>query len=158
MAAPQVPVQILDSSDRLDTALRFAAGASRGSSLGSALGFLCDQIARMIDSPIASVYVLEGRDELVLRGNHGFPSVALGEVRLRVGQGITGTAVETMRPVTVADAGLVAQFAYFPQLAEERYPAFLAVPLLEGRRPRGALVLPRAPGPVSDGHALQAGP
>ena len=156
MAAPQVPVQFVNPSDRLDAALRFAAGAARGSSLASALGFLCDQIAALLPAPIASVYVLEGRDELVLRGNHGFPSEVLGEVRLQVGEGITGTAVETMRPVTVADAGLVDQFAYFPQLAEERYPAFLAVPLLEGGKPRGALVLQREQGPFSDADVLLA--
>jgi phosphotransferase system enzyme I (PtsP) len=156
MSAPQVPVQIVQATERLEAALRFAAGAARGSTLPSALNFLCTQIASLLASPIASVYVLEGRDELVLRGNHGFPSAALGEVRLQVGQGITGTAVETMRPVTVADAGLVAQFAYFPQLAEERYPAFLAVPLLEGQRPRGALVLQREQGPFTDADVLLA--
>lgn len=156
MTVPQVPVQIVESTERLDSALRFAAGASRGSTVASALSYLCTQIAQMLASPIASVYVLEGRDELVLRGNHGFPAEALGEVRLQVGQGITGTCVETLRPVTVADAGLADQFAYFPQLAEERYPAFLAVPLLEGGRPKGALVLQREQGPFSDADVLLA--
>ena len=156
MAAPQVPVQIVAQSSRLEAALRLAAGVARGSSLQSALAFLCDQIAALADAPIASVYVLEGRDELVLRGNHGFPAAVLGEVRLQVGQGITGTAVETMRPVTVADAGLAAQYSYFPQLAEERYPAFLAVPLLEGGKARGALVLQREQGPFSDADVLIA--
>jgi len=156
MATPQVPVQIVPPEGRLEAALRFSAGPARGSSLTSALNFLCGQIAEMAEAPIASVYVLEEKDELVLRGNHGFPEVALGEVRLRVGQGITGTAVETLRPVTVADAGLVAQFAYFPQLAEERYPAFLAVPLLDGGRPRGALVLQREQGPFSQADLLLA--
>jgi phosphotransferase system enzyme I (PtsP) len=155
-SAPQVPVQILGASERLDAALRFAAGPARGSSLASALGFLCEQIAQLLDAPIASVYVLEERDELVLRANHGFPEEALGEVRLHVGQGITGTAVETLRPVTVADARLAEQFAYFPQLAEERYPAFLAVPLLEGGRPRGALVLQREKGPFDASDLLLA--
>jgi signal transduction protein with GAF and PtsI domain len=61
-----------------------------------------------------------------------------------------------MRPVTVDDAGLVAQFAYFPQLAEERYPAFLAVPLLAGPRPRGALVLQREAGPFAERDVLLA--
>src|SRR5258708_21208680 len=156
MNAPQVPVQIVGAGSRLEAALRFAAGPARGSSLASALGFLCTQVARLIDSPIASVYVLEERDELVLRGNFGFPEAALGEVRLRIGQGITGTAVETLRPVTVADAQRAEQFAYFPQLAEERYPAFLAVPLLEGGRPRGALVLQREQGPFSEADTLLA--
>ncbi len=156
MSAPQVPVQIVGPSERLEAALRFAGGAARGSSLGSALSFLCAQISEIAKSPIASVYVLEQKDELVLRGNHGFPEAALGEVRLHVGQGITGTAVETLRPVTVNDAGLVEQFAYFPQLAEERYPAFLAVPILDGSRPRGALVLQREQGPFSDDDLILA--
>src|SRR5205809_7510031 len=104
----------------------------------------------MSASTIDSAYVLEAGDELVLRGTWGYGREVLGEVRLKVGQGITGTAVETMRPVTVDDAQISEQFEYFPQLAEERYPAFLAVPLLSGGRPRGALVLQRSQGPVSE--------
>ena len=48
------------------------------------------------------------------------------------------------------------QFEYFPQLAEERYPAFLAIPLLSGSRPRGALVLQREAGPFSESDLLLA--
>src|SRR5260370_34860799 len=69
---------------------------------------------------------------------------------MKVGRGITGTGVESMRPVAVDDARFTEQFAYFPQLAEERYPAFLAVPLLSGSRPRGALALQRETGPVPE--------
>jgi len=152
----RVPLQILGGTRRLDAALRLAAGSAPGSSLSSALSYFCAQIAATCDAPIASVYVLEEGNELILRGNFGFPDEVLGEVRLQVGQGITGTAVETMKPVTVDDAGMVAQFAYFPQLAEERYPAFLAVPLLSGPRPRGALVLQREVGPFSERDVLLA--
>ena len=35
---------------------------------------------------------------------------AIGEVRMKVGQGITGTCVESMSPVTVDDARLTEQF------------------------------------------------
>lgn len=150
MEPPRVPVQIV-SSKRVEIALRFASGSdSTGMGLGLALDHLCSLLSELCSAPIASIYVLENKDELVLRGNHGFPREAIGEVRLRVGEGITGTAVETLRPVTVADAGLASQFAYFPQLEEERYPAFLAVPLLSGSRPRGAIVLQRASGPFSE--------
>src|SRR6202158_451890 len=146
----QVPVQIVSGSPRIEAALRFAAGPTPSGSLAATLSYLCAQLSLLANAPIASVYVLEGKDDLVLRGNHGFTAEALGEVRLKVGEGITGKAVETMRPVTVNDAGLTAQFAYFPQLAEERYPAFLAVPLLAASRPRGALVLQRVAGPFSE--------
>src|SRR2546430_3766238 len=142
-------------SPRRDAALGLAAGHSTGT-LSATLNYLCDLLAALCASPIASVYVLEDRDDLVLRGNHGFPDAVLGEVRLKVGQGITGTALETMRPMTVDDAALVEQFEYFPQLAEERYPAFLALPLLAGARPRGVLVLQREQGPFSEPDVLLA--
>src|SRR5258708_35593262 len=111
----------------------------------------------MTGSPIASAYVLEASEELVLRGNWGYQREVIGEVRLKVGQGITGTCVEAMRPVTVDDARVSEQFEYFPQLAEERFPAFLAVPLLSGGRPRGALVLQRETGPFPEEVLLLAG-
>lgn len=155
VATPRVPLQHIASSRRLDAALRLAAGPSAGT-LSATLNYLCEQLAAVCASPIASVYVLEEREDLVLRGNHGFPDAVLGEVRLKVGQGITGTALETMRPMTVDDAALVEQFEYFPQLAEERYPAFLALPLLAGPRPRGVLVLQREAGPFSENDVLLA--
>ena len=156
MEAPRVPVQIVDRSERVQAALRFAAGASASGSLSAGLCYLCEQLAAMMASPVASVYVLEGGEELVLRGTFGFTREAIGEVRMKVGQGITGTCVETMSPVTVDDARMTAQFEYFPQLAEERYPAFLAIPLLSASRPRGALVLQRESGPFSEGDILLA--
>ncbi|HYS10001.1 MAG TPA: GAF domain-containing protein [Myxococcales bacterium] len=156
MDAPRVPVQMVERSERVEAALRFAAGASAASSLSAGLCYLCEQLAGMTGSPVASVYVLEPDHELVLRGNHGFTREAIGEVRMKVGQGITGTCVETLSPMTVNDARLSEQFEYFPQLAEERYPAFLAIPLLSGSRPRGALVLQREAGPFSEADLLIA--
>lgn len=153
---PRVPVQIPEPSARVQAALRLAAGPAPGSSLSSALCYLCEQLATMAGSPIASAYVLESEGELVLRGTWGYQREVLGEVRLKVGEGITGTCVETMRPVTVDDARRSEQFEYFPQLAEERFPAFLAVPLLSGGRPRGALVLQREAGPFTQDDTVLA--
>jgi signal transduction protein with GAF and PtsI domain len=151
-----VPVQIVGRSERVQAALRFAAGASPAGSLSAGLTFLCQELAAMTASPVASAYVLEADGELVLRGTHGFTHEAIGEVRMKVGQGITGTCVETMSPVTVDDARLTEQFEYFPQLAEERYPAFLAIPLISYGRPRGALVLQREAGPFSESDVVLA--
>lgn len=156
MDAPRVPVQIVARSDRVQAALSFAAGVSSAGSLSAGLCFLCQQLAAMTRSPIASIYVLEGAHELVLRGTFGFSHDAIGEVRMNVGEGITGTCVETMSPVTVDDARFTEQFEYFPQLAEERYPAFLAIPLLSASRPRGALVLQRESGPFPEDDILLA--
>ncbi|HEY6909071.1 MAG TPA: hypothetical protein VI356_06865, partial [Myxococcales bacterium] len=80
MDAPRVPVQIVERSQRVEAALRFAAGVAPGGGLPAGLSFLCDQIAALAQSPIASVYALESGDELVLRGTHGYDRAAIGEV------------------------------------------------------------------------------
>jgi hypothetical protein len=63
------------------------------------------KIAAIIGADVASLYLLEpDGEELVLRGNVGFPQRARGTVRLPVGEGITGMAVECMRPISVVQA------------------------------------------------------
>ena len=149
MDAPRVPVQIVARSQRVEAALKFAAGVSPGGGLPAGLCFLCDQIAA-IRIPHRLGLRARGRRRTGAARDLGFTRAALGEVRMKVGQGITGTCVESMSPVTVNDARLTDQFEYFPQLAEERYPAFLAIPLFSATRPRGALVLQREAGSFSE--------
>ena len=78
-----------------------------------------------------------------MRGNVGLAPSAIGAVRLRVGEGITGLAAECMRPVSVDLAAAEASYKPVPGIGEERFPAFLAVPLLGGGRVVGVLVLQR---------------
>src|ERR1700738_2151350 len=93
----QVPVQIVSGSPRIEAEPRFAAVADPIRPLAANLSYLCAQLSLLANAPIASVYVLEGKDDLVLRGNHGFNAEALGEGGLKGGEGITGMAVEGMR-------------------------------------------------------------
>ncbi|MCC6553936.1 MAG: GAF domain-containing protein [Polyangiaceae bacterium] len=103
------------------------------------------RVAAILGAEVASLYLLEGEgDELVLRGNVGFPREARGTVRLSVGQGITGMAVESCRPISVVYAPEHERYRAFPELHEERFPVFLAAPILGGGRPLGALVVQRA--------------
>ena len=71
---------------------------------------LCARLAAHLGVDICSIYVRE-RDgerrvggELVLRATHGQPADLVGRVRMRVGEGLTGFAVDCLRPVTVARA------------------------------------------------------
>src|SRR5581483_10842807 len=81
--------------------------------------------------------------DLVLRATHGYPQAAVGAVRMRVGEGLTGFAVECLRPVSVARAPFDARNKAFPGLDEERFPSLCAVPLVDGGRAVGALVIQR---------------
>jgi phosphotransferase system enzyme I (PtsP) len=135
---------------RVDGILRLIEIAGEDTPLAPRLSAMCDEIAAMTGVDIASVYVREARagaggmdDELVMRGNHGFPSSAIGTVRLAVGEGLTGLCAACLRPVSVAVAAHEVGFKLVPGLGEERFPAYVGVPLLGGGRAIGVLVLQR---------------
>lgn len=128
---------------RLDGVLDFVAFAARPMPLGTLLDEGPRRIAQIFGADVCSLYVLEGEGaELVMRGNVGFER-AIGQVRLSVGEGITGRSVEYMRPISAEVAHNHASYKHFDGLGEERYPVFLAVPVRGRRGPLGALVLQR---------------
>ncbi|MEI8255594.1 MAG: phosphoenolpyruvate--protein phosphotransferase, partial [Deltaproteobacteria bacterium] len=87
-------------AERLDAVLELVAFSARPCPLTTSLDELPRRIAAIFRAEVCSIYLLEG-DDLVMRGNVGFPTRALGEVRLAVGEGITGMAVESMRPISL---------------------------------------------------------
>ena len=130
---------------KLDSLLDFVRFVAKPMPLTLLLDEAPRRIASIVGADVASLYLLErDGDELVLRGNVGFPSVVRGRVRLRVGEGITGLSVECGRPISVVHASEHQNYRPFPELDEERYPVFLAVPILGHGRPLGALVVQRA--------------
>lgn len=130
---------------RLDRVLEFVAFVAKPMPLSLLLDEAPRRIASIIRADVASLYLLEGDgDELVMRGNVGFPLGARGNVRLSVGEGITGLAVECLRPISVVGAPEHERYRRFPELGEDRFPVFLAVPILGHNRPLGALVVQRA--------------
>ena len=130
---------------RLDQVLDFVHFVAKPMPLSLLLDEAPRRIAEIVGADVASLYLLEGEGgELVLRGNVGFPLGARGTVRLAVGEGITGMAVECMRPISVVQAPEHERYRAFPELDEDRYPVFLAVPVLGHQRALGALVVQRA--------------
>jgi len=87
------------------------------------------------------VYVLEG-DELVLRASKNSHPEAVGRLKLKLGQGITGWVAKHRQPVVVArNAALDPRFQLFNDLPEDRFEAFLSVPLLSRGRVVGVINL-----------------
>jgi phosphotransferase system enzyme I (PtsP) len=135
---------------RLDAMLDLAEEASRPAPLGEVLASLCERITKMLAVDVCSIYLREidegGRrinGDLVLRATCGYPQEAVGKVRMRVGEGLTGFAVECLRPVSVARATSDARNKPFAGIDEERFPSLCAVPLVDGGRAVGALVVQR---------------
>ncbi len=130
---------------RLDRVLDFVSFVAKPMPLSVLLDEAPKRIGVIVQAEIVSLYLLEGDgDALVLRGNVGFPVGARGNVRMSVGEGLTGTAVATMRPVTVVKAPGDQRWRAFPGIDENRYPVFLAVPILGFGRALGAIVVQRS--------------
>jgi signal transduction protein with GAF and PtsI domain len=76
------------------------------------------------------LYVLDG-DDLVLRASKNPHAEAVGRLKLRMGQGITGWVAEHKKPVAItSNAFQDPRFQSFTDLPEDRYEAFLSVPVL----------------------------
>jgi phosphotransferase system enzyme I (PtsP) len=90
---------------RLDAVLDFVAFAVRPMPLLTLLDEAPRRILGLLEAEVCSLYLLEGdKSELVMRGNVGLSNAAIGQVRLRVGEGITGEAIEYMRPISTETA------------------------------------------------------
>src|SRR5580700_2725016 len=82
------------------------------------------------------VYVLE-KDELVLRSSKNPHPEIIDRLKLKLGEGITGWVGEHREPVAVPrNAMKDPRFKFFNDLPEDRFEAFLSVPLMS----RGRLV------------------
>ena len=87
-------------------------------------------VAGVVKCDSCFVYALEG-DVLVLRASLKPHPEVVGRLRLRMGEGITGWVAEHIRPVAVAENAFQdARFLRFNELPEDRYEAFLSVPVL----------------------------
>jgi len=76
------------------------------------------------------VYVLDGQD-LILRASKNPHADQIDKLQLRVGQGITGWVAENRAVAAISEnAAKDPRFQFFNELPEDRYQAFLSVPLL----------------------------
>jgi signal transduction protein with GAF and PtsI domain len=107
----------------------------------SVLSRVVEVVSAIIPCDSCFLYVLEG-DELVLRASKTPHPDVVGRLRLRIGQGLTGWVVEHRQPVAVGrHAYSDPRFQTFNELPEDRYEAFLSVPVLSRGRLVGAINL-----------------
>ncbi|MBU0676739.1 MAG: phosphoenolpyruvate--protein phosphotransferase [Verrucomicrobia bacterium] len=114
----------------------------RTSSLDDFLQTVVSTVAWHMKAAVCSIYLIdEETQDLILRSNQGLDPAAIGNVRLKIGEGITGLAVKELRSIRADRAAENPNFKYIPGINEERYQAFLAVPILRGLERVGALVV-----------------
>jgi phosphotransferase system enzyme I (PtsP) len=99
-------------------------------------------VAYHMKAAVCSVYMFdEATEELVLTANQGLNPDCVGKLRLKLGEGITGLAVKELRAIREGRGSSSPFYKYIPGTGEERYEAFLVVPILNGNQRVGALVV-----------------
>ncbi len=114
----------------LDFLHEIGSRMAAASPLQEVLGRIVDFATAVVSSDSCFVYVLEG-DELVLKASKNPHPKEVNRLKLRLGEGITGWVAKHRQPVAVArNAFHDPRFQFFNELPEDRYEAFLSVPVL----------------------------
>jgi uroporphyrinogen-III synthase len=134
MSAPVPDLQGSAGEDS-DIALlnRIASRMSTAAPLQEVLRDVVEFLTAVVKCDSCMVYVLEN-DELVLRASKNPHPEVVDRLKMKVGQGITGWVAEHKEPVVVAQgASRDPRFKVFNELPEDRFEAFLSVPVVSGR-------------------------
>jgi signal transduction protein with GAF and PtsI domain len=98
--------------------------------LHAVLKLVVEVVSSVVKCDSCFIYVLDG-DDLVLRASQNPHVDVVNRLKLRMGQGITGWVAAHKQPVAIAsNASLDPRFQSFHELPEDRYEAFLSVPIL----------------------------
>ncbi len=110
-------------------------------SLDEMLGEIVGLTARISGCDACLVYLIEsGSDEFVLRASLVPHAADLGNLRMRMGEGVTGWVAEHQSPVALpSKAAADPRFKIFPALIEDTYEAFLSVPLINKGKAIGVI-------------------
>jgi phosphotransferase system enzyme I (PtsP) len=88
-------------------------------------------VAYHMRSAVCSIYLYdEHKEVLTLAATQGLRAEAVGKVTLGLGEGIVGTAMKELRPICEGHGSKNPNFKGIEGIEEEKYEAFLAVPIL----------------------------
>ncbi len=110
-------------------------------SLDEMLGEIVGLTAQVSGCDACLVYLVEFETgEFVLRASLVPHSADVGNLRVKMGEGVTGWVAEHQSPVALAsNACTDSRFKMFPALVEDTYEAFLSVPLVNKGKAIGVI-------------------
>jgi phosphotransferase system enzyme I (PtsP) len=104
------------------------------------LNRLVKVIAANMVAEVCSVYVIRG-GKLELFATEGLNPDAVHITKLDIGEGLVGTIAENGRPLALPEARNHPKFVYRPETGEEMFHSLMGVPMLQGGRVVGVLVV-----------------
>lgn len=107
-----------------------------------ALQIMVERIREAIATQACTVFLVDQRcGEYVLMATDGLNQNAVGRIRLGLTEGLVGLVGQREEPINLDDAPSHPNFLYCQEVGEERYKAFLGVPVIHHRQLLGVLVV-----------------
>lgn len=127
----RLKAQIADQEAEIEALRRISEATGSALATPQILQSIAEIAMRITDTEVCHVFLFnETKDELVLRAATGDDQVFVDNVRLKVGEGITGWVAEKRQHVAVPDqANTDPRFKENPYLQEQNYRSMLSVPL-----------------------------
>lgn len=108
-------------------------------------GFLqqtVEMVAHHLNANVGSIYLYDDTTrDLVLQATVGLNPSAVGQVRMKSGEGLVGKIFESLKPICEGRASSHPNFKYFEEADEDPFESFLAVPIHRGKEKIGVLVV-----------------
>lgn len=109
--------------------------------LGETLKQIAAAVTETLQVDASQIYLLSG-DELVLCGTSQSNQDAVGEVRLRLSEGLTGWVARERRTLAISkEAHRDPRFKFFRDIESDTFEAFLSAPVITSGRVTGVINL-----------------
>jgi signal transduction protein with GAF and PtsI domain len=132
MATPGLKEQLTQKEQELRVLHEVAQDISGNLELRELLGRIIDMVMNTITADSCLIYLYDKQtDELVLTASSDQQEKVLGRIKLKLGEGVTGWAAKEKKPVALSrEAYKDRRFKSFTALADDRYEAFVSIPIL----------------------------
>lgn len=127
----QLEKKLLDKEEELKIIYQVAQSA-HSLELDKLLTEIVEIASGLTQADSCLIYTLDPRkSQLILRASKNPHPTLIKKIKMRLGEGITGWVAREKKPVAITDnAANDSRFKLFTSLPEDRYQAFLSVPIV----------------------------
>ncbi|MCV6588786.1 MAG: phosphoenolpyruvate--protein phosphotransferase [Marinobacterium sp.] len=125
----------------LDLLRKIVQEVNAAADLTAVLELIVQRVQRAMRTQVCSVYLLDEEQHFCLMATQGLNPEAIGRVKLPPGKGIVGLVAERAEPINLEDATVHPAYRLLENTGEEKFHAFLGVPVIHQRAVLGVLVV-----------------
>lgn len=126
----------------LETLRRIIQEVSAARDLNTALNIIVERVQVAMSAHVCSVYLFdEERQEYRFMATRGLNQDAVGNVVIKVGEGLVGLVGERAEPINLDHAPSHPRYHHVDEIGEEPFLSFLGVPIIYQRKVLGVLIV-----------------